>query len=102
MFMSVRVATLLPVDQLELTHSTLSLVATEAVAAAPDRRLEVARDAAALEVVRGYELALICLCCDDVEELAWYRERLRDARIAAGLGPVELAPPAAARRVSRL
>lgn len=47
--------------------------------------LQVGRDAAALELVGGYERALSQLHCDDVAAIAWYRARLVDARTIAGL-----------------
>lgn len=55
------------------------------------------REEAALAIVEGYEHALMRLHPRDVEECRYYRERLRDARLAAGLAPVMLAPPAGAQ-----
>lgn len=45
------------------------------------------RDAAMREVALAYERALTLLDPRDHEEQAWFAERLRDARLAAGLDP---------------
>lgn len=47
-----------------------------------------ARSAAMRVIAEAYAVALALLHPDDVEERAWYRERLRDARCAAGLPAV--------------
>jgi hypothetical protein len=52
------------------------------------------RDAALREIAAAYERALTMIDPRDHDEQAWYRERLRDARCAAGLAPVTLAPHA--------
>jgi hypothetical protein len=52
---------------------------------------EEGRQAAALEIVTGYEQALEALHPDDVERRQWYREMLCDARTIAGLPPVAIA-----------
>lgn len=41
------------------------------------------RRQAALAIVAGYEAAVMALDPSDAEELAWYRERLMDARLGA-------------------
>jgi hypothetical protein len=43
------------------------------------------RDAAMREIAAAYERALTLLDPRDADEQAWYAERLRDARLAAGL-----------------
>lgn len=53
--------------------------------------LERGRVAAGLELVRGLEGAISALHRFDVEERAWFAARLREARMMAGLAPVELA-----------
>jgi hypothetical protein len=58
------------------------------IASPSESDIEAGRDAAWLSVVRGYEEALGALDPSDVEKRAWVRERLRDARRAAGLPPV--------------
>ena len=45
------------------------------------------RDAAMREIAAAYERALTLLDPRDLDEQAWYAERLRDARLAAGLDP---------------
>lgn len=52
------------------------------------------RDAALREIAAAYERALTMLDPRDHDERAWYRERLRDARCAAGLAPVAPLPRA--------
>lgn len=52
------------------------------------------RDAALREIAAAYERALTMLDPRDLEERAWFRERLRDARCAAGLAPVAPLPRA--------
>lgn len=49
------------------------------------------RQAAALELVAGLERAISSLHACDVEERAWFQARLREARLMAGLAPLELA-----------
>lgn len=75
-----------PAVQLELGNRPLSLVPTAPAPAPPDH--SASRQAAALEIVRGYERAITKLDPSDGEELRWYRARLRDARLAAGLAPL--------------
>lgn len=53
---------------------------------------DASRRAAALEIVSGYERALMKLDPDDASEIRWYRDRLRDARVAAGLSVVWAVP----------
>lgn len=77
-------------EQLELIQGTLRGLPSQ-----PETR-EQARDRAALRVVAGYEQALTCLHPDDVDEQRWYRDQLRDARLAAGLAPVAGLPSALA------
>lgn len=48
---------------------------------------QASRDAAMCEIAAAYERALTLLDPRDLDEQAWYRERLRDARCAAGLDP---------------
>ncbi len=50
---------------------------------------EPGRTAAAVLVAEAYEAAFNALHPDDVDERAWYRARLIDARVIAGLAPVE-------------
>jgi hypothetical protein len=60
----------------------------------PDEEFQQSRDAALREIAAAYERALTMLDPRDLVEQAWFRERLRDARCAAGLAPVELLPRA--------
>lgn len=60
----------------------------------PAEEYQAARDAAAREIAAAYERALTMIHPRDLDEQAWYRDRLRDARCAAGLSPVELLPRA--------
>jgi hypothetical protein len=60
----------------------------------PAEEFQQSRDAALGEIAAAYERALTMLDPRDLDEQAWYRERLRDARCAAGLAPVELLPRA--------
>lgn len=55
---------------------------------------EHGRDAALREIAAAYERALTMLDPRDLEERAWFGERLRDARCAAGLAPVAPVPHA--------
>lgn len=50
------------------------------------------RDAALREIAEAYARAITMLDPRDLDERAWYRERLRDARCAAGLDPLEPLP----------
>jgi hypothetical protein len=52
-----------------------------------DFELQPSRDAAMREIAAAYERALTMLDPRDLDERAWYEERLRDARLAAGLDP---------------
>lgn len=80
-----------------MQHPLMSVVSDAASVA----RFTKGREAADLAVVRGYEVALSELHPDDVEERAYYQERLRDARCAAGLAPVEPLPRADVLRDAR-
>lgn len=60
----------------------------------PADEFQHSRDTALREIAAAYERALTMLDPRDLDEQAWYRERLRDARCAAGLAPVELLPRA--------
>ncbi|MDX6721538.1 MAG: hypothetical protein QOJ63_3792 [Solirubrobacteraceae bacterium] len=60
----------------------------------PAEEFQQRHDAALREIAQAYERALTMLDPRDLDERAWYRERLRDARCAAGLAPVELLPRA--------
>lgn len=60
----------------------------------PDGNFQHSRDAALREIAAAYERALTMLDPRDHDEQAWYRERLRDARCAAGLAPVMPVPHA--------
>lgn len=73
-----------------MQHPLMGVVSDDACPA----RFSECRRAAELALVAGYEQAFSLLDPDDVLERAWYRERLRDARCAAGLCPVELLPRA--------
>ncbi len=53
----------------------------------PRAEYETGRAAAALEIAHAYQRALNMLHTQDAREALWYREQLRDARIAAGLSP---------------
>ncbi len=59
---------------------------------------DAGRDAAIRIVAEAYEVALTRLHPLDVEERAWFQERLRDARVAAGLPSVEPLTRASSRR----
>jgi hypothetical protein len=52
------------------------------------RQFDPGRRAAALANVSSYEAALAALHPDDAESRAWYRARLNDTRIIAGLEPL--------------
>lgn len=52
---------------------------------------EAGRDAAMRVIAEAYEKALTRLHPLDADERAWFQERLRDARCAAGLVPVQRA-----------
>lgn len=60
----------------------------------PAEDFQRTRDAALREIAAAYERALTMLDPRDLDERAWYRERLRDARCAAGLDPVAPLPRA--------
>lgn len=62
-----------------MQHPLMSLVRGEGDPDAVGR----GRREAALAIVAGYEAAISALDPSDVEELAWHRERLVDARLAA-------------------
>ena len=49
------------------------------------------RDRAALEIVAGYMAAIDALDPDDTRARSWYGARLADARIIAGLPPLQSA-----------
>jgi hypothetical protein len=53
----------------------------------PDIDYQTSRDAAMREIALAYERAITMLDPRDLDERAWYAERLRDARLAAGLDP---------------
>ncbi len=55
---------------------------------------EPGRTAAAVLIAEAYEAALNALHPDDVDERAWYRARLIDARTIADLPPLAPAPGA--------
>jgi hypothetical protein len=61
------------------------------VGGADSEALRSGRHCAELELIDGLERAISCLHPDDVAGLAWYRERLADARLLAGLPLLELA-----------
>jgi len=54
--------------------------------------IEARRDAAAAAIADAYAAAVDLVHPLDVEERAWYAERLRDARLAAGM-PTRQPPP---------
>jgi hypothetical protein len=60
----------------------------------PAEDFQRSRDAALREIAAAYERALTMLDPRDLDERAWYRDRLRDARCAAGLAPVAPLPRA--------
>lgn len=62
------------------------------VGGADQDTLQAGRDAAALELVAGYERALSQLHGDDVAARAWYGARLADARVIAALPAAEPVP----------
>jgi len=71
-----------------MKHTQLPLIAVLEGGACPsDLELQPSRDAAMREIAGAYERALTLLDPRDLDEQAWYRERLRDARLAAGLDP---------------
>lgn len=71
-----------------MKHIQLPLVAVLEGGSCPsDLELQPSRDAAMREIAAAYERALTLLDPRDLDEQAWYRERLRDARLAAGLDP---------------
>lgn len=65
------------------------LTALDGGAQTSEKDFAAARNAAAVEIARAYERALTMLHPWDVDEQAWYREQLRDARCAARLSPVD-------------
>ena len=78
-----------------MKHSQLPLMAVPEGGAGPSELdFQPTRDAAMREIAEAYERALTLLDPRDVDEQAWYRERLRDARLAAGLDPLEPLPRA--------
>jgi len=78
-----------------MKHSQLPLMAVLEGGACPSELdFQPTRDAAMHEIAEAYERALTLLDPRDVDEQAWYRERLRDARLAAGLDPLEPLPRA--------
>ncbi len=71
-----------------MKHTQLPLIAILQGGSCPsDVELQSSRDAAMREIAAAYERALRLLDPRDLDEQAWYRERLRDARLAAGLDP---------------
>jgi hypothetical protein len=71
-----------------MKHIQLPLIAVLEGGACPSEfELQPSRDAAMHEIAAAYERALTLLDPRDLDEQAWYRERLRDARLAAGLDP---------------
>ncbi len=71
-----------------MKHTQLPLIAVLEGGSCPsDLELQPSRDAAMREIAAAYERALTLLDPRDLDEQAWYRERLRDARLAAGLDP---------------
>ncbi len=62
-----------------MQHPLMSLVRGDGDQQAVGR----GRRRAAEALVAGYEAAVIALDPSDADELAWYRERLRDARLGA-------------------
>ena len=68
-----------------MRHTQLPLVAV--LRGGSDVDFQRTRDAAMLEIAAAYERALTMLDPRDLDERAWYAERLRDARLAAGLDP---------------
>jgi hypothetical protein len=69
-----------------MKHIQLPLLAVlQGGCSTPD--FQPSRDAAMREIAAAYERALTLLDPRDLDEQAWYRERLRDARCAAGLDP---------------
>jgi hypothetical protein len=71
-----------------MKHTQLPLIAILQGGSCPsDLDFQFSRDAAMREIAAAYERALRLLDPRDLDEQAWYRERLRDARLAAGLDP---------------
>jgi hypothetical protein len=71
-----------------MKHIPLPLIAVLAGGGCPpDIEFQPSRDAAMREIASAYERALRLLDPRDLDEQAWYAERLRDARCAAGLDP---------------
>lgn len=71
-----------------MKHSQLPLMIVLQGGACPSEiEFQPSRDAAMREIAAAYERALTMLDPRDLDEQAWYRERLRDARLAAGLDP---------------
>jgi hypothetical protein len=71
-----------------MKHTQLPLIAILQGGSCPsDLDFQSSRDAAMREIAAAYERALRLLDPRDLDEQAWYRERLRDARLAAGLDP---------------
>lgn len=72
-----------------MKHTQLPLLGlVEGGSGFPAEHFQHSRDAALREIAAAYERALTMLDPRDHDERAWYRERLRDARCAAGLSPV--------------
>jgi len=71
-----------------MKHAQLPLMAIlQGGSSPPDLEFQTSRDAAMREIADAYARALTLLDPRDLDEQAWYRERLRDARLAAGLDP---------------
>jgi hypothetical protein len=71
-----------------MKHTQLPLLAVLEGGSYPsDLELQTSRDAAMREIAAAYERALTLLDPRDLDERAWFAERLRDARLAAGLDP---------------
>jgi hypothetical protein len=78
-----------------MKHIQLPLLGiVEGAAGSPAEDFQRSRDAALREIAAAYERALTMLDPRDHDERAWYRDRLRDARCAAGLDPVAPLPRA--------
>ena len=76
-----------------MKHIQLPLLAVlQGGCSPPD--FQPSRDAAMREIAAAYERALTLLDPRDLDERAWYRDRLRDARCAAGLDPLAPLPRA--------
>ena len=75
-----------------MKHTQPPLMTVLAGGSEPD--FQRSRDAAMREIAAAYERALTLLDPRDLDEQAWYAERLRDARLAAGLDPLAPLPRA--------